>query len=364
MRVYQRKKKIFYLEKVDKMSIINKFKLNYFNRLILTINIVFLLVAYCVYLNKIFTPIEIPYFNFISIGFPILFTFGTMFLLYWLIFSWRHFLLILILSAGLFYPIYLSYPIIQFNKVKDMKADLSVLSYNTHGFKEEGTKELLIKNKADIMLLQEAYQGQQKSLKNKEFKDYYSEFYGLLTIYSKYPIIQTKKIIPDNNEELNGLAAYADIDLGTDTIRVINVYLEPMYIDKEMVKEIIQSDTSQKAEISSKKVELKLVKGMQKHQKQLEAIIPYITSSRHPVILGTDLNSTPVSYEYEKLKKYLTDSFIEVGQGDATTFHGFKFPIRIDYLFHSKEFKTVEAYIIRKKFSDHYPVVVKYKFSE
>ncbi|MGV0925206.1 endonuclease/exonuclease/phosphatase family protein [Empedobacter tilapiae] len=346
------------------MSIINKFKLNYFNRLILTINIVFLLVAYCVYLNKIFTPTEIPYFNFISIGFPILFTFGTMFLLYWLIFSWRHFLLILILSAGLFYPIYLSYPIIQFNKVKDIKADLSVLSYNTHGFKEEGTKELLIKNKADIMLLQEAYQGQQKSLKNKEFKDYYSEFYGLLTIYSKYPIIQTKKIIPDNNEELNGLAAYADIDLGTDTIRVINVYLEPMYIDKEMVKEIIQSDTSQKAEISSKKVELKLVKGMQKHQKQLEAIIPYITSSRHPVILGTDLNSTPVSYEYEKLKKYLTDSFIEVGKGDATTFHGFKFPIRIDYLFHSKEFKTVEAYIIRKKFSDHYPVVVKYKFSE
>ena len=155
------------------MSIISKFKLNYFNRLVLTINIVFLLVAYCVYLNKIFTPTEIPYFNFISIGFPILFAFGAMFLLYWLLFSWRHFLLILVLSAGLFYPIYLSYPIVQFNKVKDKKADLSVLTYNVHGFKEEGTKELLIKNKADIMLLQEAYEGQQKSLKNKEFKNYY-----------------------------------------------------------------------------------------------------------------------------------------------------------------------------------------------
>ncbi|QES94372.1 endonuclease/exonuclease/phosphatase family protein [Empedobacter brevis] len=316
------------------------------------------------YLNKVFTPTEIPYFNFISIGFPILFASGALFLLYWLVVSWRHFLLVLVLSAGLFYPIYLSYPIVQFNKVKDKKVDLSVLTYNTHGFKEEGTKELLIKNKADIMLLQEAYQGQQKSLKNKEFKDYYSEFYGLLTIYSKYPIIQTKKITPDNNDDLNGLAAYADIDLGTDTIRVINVYLEPMYIDKEMVKDIIQSDNSQKAEVSSRKVELKLVKGMQKHQKQLEAIIPYITSSRHPVILGTDLNSTPVSYEYEKLKNYLHDSFIQVGKGDATTFHGFKFPIRIDYLFHSKEFETIEARVIRKKFSDHYPVVVKYKFSE
>lgn len=346
------------------MSIISKFKLNYFNRLVLTINIVFLLVAYCVYLNKIFTPTEIPYFNFISIGFPILFAFGAMFLLYWLLFSWRHFLLILVLSAGLFYPIYLSYPIVQFNKVEDKKADLSVLTYNVHGFKEEGTKELLIKNKADIMLLQEAYEGQQKSLKNKEFKNYYSEFYGLLTIYSKYPIIQTKKITPDGNEELNGLAAYADVDLGNDTIRVINVYLEPMYIDKAMVKEIIQSDDSRTAEISSRKVELKLVQGMQKHQKQLEAIIPYITSSRHPVILGTDLNSTPVSYEYEKLKKYLQDSYIKVGKGNATTFHGFKFPIRIDYLFHSKVFKPVEAHVVRKKFSDHYPVAVKYKISE
>lgn len=346
------------------MSIISKFKLNYFNRLVLTINIVFLLVAYCVYLNKIFTPTEIPYFNFISIGFPVLFAFGVLFLLYWLMFSWRHFLLILVLSTGLFYPIYLSYPIVQFNKVEDKKADLTVLTYNTHGFKEEGTKELLINNKADIMFLQEAYEGQQKSLKNKEFKNYYSEFYGLLSIYSKYPIIQTKKITPDDNEDLNGLAAYADIDLGTDTIRVINVYLEPMYIDKAMVKEIIQSDNSQTAEISSRKVELKLVKGMQKHQKQLEAIIPYIKSSRYPVILGTDLNSTPVSYEYEKLKKHLHDSYIEIGKGNATTFHGFKFPIRIDYLFHSKEFKPVEGYVIRKKFSDHYPVIVKYKFAE
>ncbi|MCA4783209.1 endonuclease/exonuclease/phosphatase family protein [Empedobacter stercoris] len=346
------------------MSVISKFKLNYFNRLVLTINIVFLLVAYCVYLNKVFTPSEIPYFNFISIGFPILFAFGTIFLAYWLLFSWRHFLLILILSAGLFYPIYLSYPIVQFNKIEAKKADLTVLTYNAHGFKDEGTKELLIKNKADIMLLQEAREAQQKSLKNNEFKDYYSEFYGLLTIYSKYPIIQTKIIETENSEDFNGLAAYADIDLGTDTIRVINVYLEPMYIDKTMVKDIIQSEDSKTAEISSRKVELKLVKGMQKHQKQLEAIIPYIKSSRHPVILGTDLNATPISYEYEKLKNYLHDSFIAVGKGDATTFHGFKFPIRIDYLFHSKEFTAIEANVIRKKFSDHYPVVVKYKFAE
>ena len=102
---------------------------------------------------------------------------------------------------------------------------------------------------------------------------------------------------------------------------------------------------------------------MQKHQKQLEAIIPIISKSPHPVIIGTDLNSTPVSYEYEKISEYLYDSFIEVGKGNATTFHGFKFPIRIDYLFHSRHLKPTEAKVIRKKFSDHYPVIVNYKLT-
>ena len=345
------------------MSIYSKFKLNYFNRLVLIVNIVVLLVAYCVYLNQVFTPSEIPYLNFISIGFPIIFVILLLFLAYWLFFSWRHFFVILVLTAGLIYPIYLSYPLFQFNKVKDTTSDLSVLTYNVHGFKEEGTKELLIDNKADIMLLQEAREGQQKRLKNNDFKDYYVEFYDLLTFYSKYPIIETNEIKVEDSE-LNGEAAYADIDLGNDTIRLINVYLEPMYIDKALVKDIIESDNTQQAEISSRKVELKLVKGMQKHQKQLDAIKPFISKSRYPVILGTDLNSTPASYEYQYLNDYLYDSFIAVGKGNATTFHGFKFPIRIDYLFHSKHFKPVEGKVIRKKFSDHYPVSVKYKISE
>lgn len=345
------------------MGIINKFKLNYFNRFILTINIVFLLISYGVYLNKFFSPKEIPYLNFLSIGFPIIFIFVLLFIAYWVFFSWRHFIVISILSLGLFYPMYLSYPIYQPNKVKDKQADLSMLSYNVHGFRDEGTMDLLINNQADIMLLQEAREDQQKKLINKDFKKYYSEFYGLLSFYSKYPIIQTKEIkVADS--ELNGGAAYADIDLGYDTIRVINAYLEPMYIEKELVKDILKAENTEEVGKTSRKVEVKLIKGMQKHVKQINAIIPYITSSRHPVVFASDLNSTPLSYEYEKINQYLEDSYIQVGQGKATTFHGFKFPIRIDYLFHSKEFSPVEASVIRKKFSDHYPVVIKYKISE
>ena len=52
---------------------------------------------------------------------------------------------------------------------------------------------------------------------------------------------------------------------------------------------------------------------------------------------------------------------MKAGKGNGTTFHGFKFPIRIDYLFHSKQFEVVEAKVIRKKFSDHFPVIIRYK---
>lgn len=346
------------------MGFTNKFKLNYFNRLILTINIFFLLVAYCVYLNLFFSPKEIPYFNFLSIGFPVIFIINLFFLIYWLLFSWKHFILVFILSLGLVYPIYLSYPLINFSKKNNVKKDFSVLTYNVHGFKDEGTKEFLIDNKADIMILQEARESQQKLLKNQEFKDYYSEFYGLLTIYSKYPIIQTKEIFTKNND-FNGAAAYVDIDLGNDTIRIINLYLEPMYIDKDLVKDIIKSDNQQQVEENSKKVELKLVKGMQSHVSQLEEVKPYIKASKHPIILGSDLNSTPLSYEYNQINKLLIDSYINSGKsGIATTFHGFKFPIRIDYLFNSKELIPTNSLIIRKRFSDHYPVIVNYKLEK
>lgn len=338
----------------------DKFKLNYFNRLVLTINFIVLLIAYTVYLNKIFTPVQIPYFNFISIGYPIIFFVVVLFLLYWLLFSWRHFILVLILSSGTFYPVYLSYPIHNFSKQSKEVANLSVMTFNTHQFKDDGITELIEENLTDIMLFQEGGEKTHRSWKNKKLDGYYSEYYAGLSIYSKFPIIKTNSIeSPDKSN--SGIAAYADIDLGYDTIRVINLYMEPMYIDKALVKDVIQSDTTEEIELSSKKLEVKLVNGMKVHVDQLKLLMPTIKKSPHPILLASDLNSTPGSYEYEFITKYLSDSYIQAGEGNGTTFHGFKFPIRIDYMFHSKPFEVIEAKVIRKKFSDHFPVIIRYK---
>ena len=144
------------------------------------------------------------------------------------------------------------------------------MSFNVHGFKEDGTKELIESNLADVMLFQEAREPAQKKWSEKQLKGYYKEYYGLLTIYSKYPIIQTNTI--DSGDTLTiGKAAYADIDLGFDTIRIINLYMEPMQIKKELVKEVITSDTREEIETSGKVIENKLVYGMQMHEKTIRS---------------------------------------------------------------------------------------------
>lgn len=362
MKVYRKKRKIFYLTKEDKMGIFSrdKFRLNFFNQFIFTINIVVILVAYTIFLNKVFSPSQIPYFNFISIGFPVIFFIIVLFLVYWVLISVRRFLLVLILSSGLFYPIYLSYPIINLNKKSTEISDISVMTFNTHGFKTEGTQELVEQNLTDIMFFQEGGEKTHKKWRETKLKGYYYEYFAGLSIYSKYPIIYTNRI-ESTNTSSSGIAGFADIDLGTDTIRLINVYMEPMYIDKALVKDVMLSETKEEIEQSSKKIENKLVNGMRVHESQLDFLIPFIRKSPHPIILGSDLNSTPSSYEYEQITKYLKDSYIRAGSGNGTTFHGFKFPIRIDYLFHTQELEVVQAKVIRKKFSDHFPVIVNYK---
>ena len=347
------------------MSVINRnnFRLNYFNRLVFTINIVVLFIAYSIYLNRFISPSKIPYFNFISIGFPILFVFNLFFILYWLFVSWRHFIITLILSLGIVYPFYLSYPIYNFNKGSNEVANLSVMTFNSHGFQEDGTKELVEDNLTDIMLLQESREANQKKWSENQLKDYYKKYFGLLTIYSRYPIINSGVIESIDSTSI-GKAAYADIDLGFDTVRFINLYMHPMQIKKELVKDVINSNSRQEIEVSGKLLENKLVDGMKMHEKQFKTLIPHILSSPYPIILGTDLNSTPGSYEYQMLNQYLIDSYIQKGEGNGTTFHGFKFPIRIDYLFHSKGIEVIKTKVIRKKFSDHYPLYVEYKIQK
>ena len=88
-----------------------------------------------------------------------------------------------------------------------------------------------------------------------------------------------------------------------------------------------------------------------------------IDLSPYPEILDGDFNSVPNSYEYYTINSLLNDAFLDGGSGSGTSFHDYKFPIRIDYLFTSKEIICQKYSIDRtEKMSDHYPVLAEFSF--
>ena len=98
------------------------------------------------------------------------------------------------------------------------------------------------------------------------------------------------------------------------------------------------------------------------HQEEVATIRKAIDESPYPVMLVGDFNAVPNSYEYYHLGKGLTDAFVEVGRGSSTSFHDYKFPIRIDYIFTSKEIKPIRYRVDRSiKSSDHFPVIAEFK---
>lgn len=334
------------------------FRLTGLDPVFLVSHLLFLGITYTIYLAPHIAPSTFPFFGIIPIIYPILVLINIVLII---ILFWRRIsfaFLFLILSIGLYKPLTTTYQ--YFGKEPEIESDFKMITFNGEYLRKDGFVEFFNEEKPDVVLLQEVYWRTQdfENLKKSAFKDYYHEKHSYIQIFSKYPIIEFQKILSGENKTI-GLAAYADLDTGKDTIRVINVYLESMMIDKKLVEESLDTE---KTEESSKKIKNKLTKGFLEHEKQIKRIIPYIVNSKHPVILAGDMNSVPNSYEYQQILYRLNDAYHTVGKSAGTSFHEFKYPLRLDYIFHSDEIKPVKYEVLRNvKISDHYPVVGYFK---
>jgi len=302
-----------------------------------------------VFLNSIISPEFFVWVNFAPLAFPVLIIVYSIFTVVWILNLRKRAILFL---AG--FTIFIN-PIERWINYKTDVYDgnFKVITYNINTGKEISRLESFIKNEnPDVIFFQEKPKTLKKELSLLGFK--YSIEKNIIGIYSKYPIETYSEII-DKKEKNNGNAVYADIKVKDKTIRFINVYLEPFYLDKNML--IPESDTK----INKEKVErlgIKLSDNFMIHQKQVEKIQRFVENSPYPVILGGDLNSVPNSYEYYMFSKTLSDAFVKSGNGSATSFHDYKFPLRIDYIFSSPEIKATK-YIVNRdiKISDHFPVI-------
>ncbi|MCS3530292.1 endonuclease/exonuclease/phosphatase family protein [Chryseobacterium sp. JUb7] len=307
-------------------------------------------------MNAYVPPKIFPWFNLLSLGFPVL-VIGYVLLTFFWIFSWKKRAFLFMFLGLIFIG-----PVkrwVNYSSDKKQSADLKIVSFNIKagGFGVENIEKYINSLNADVVLLQE-YGGDKKY----EFTGLKSgQETQLISIYSKYKIIDQKQLIDSNYEYNNAYANQTDIEIKGKIYRFINVYLQPFKFEKSMVKLNGNSDADEE---KLKNIVKRLIPTFKMHQEQVEKVRKGIDNSPYPVILVGDFNSVPNSYEYYHLSEGLKDAFVEVGKGSATSFHDYKFPIRIDYVFSSKTIEPISYKVDRSvKLSDHYPVISTFKLN-
>lgn len=318
--------------------------------LIIHLGVLLLLVS--TFANAWIAPNFFSKLNLLSLGFPYLIFTHLLFTLIWII-KKKKIALFFIFSTFIFYN-----PVrrwINFSpkdkSIETAKTDLKVITYNVKygaaGW--NNVKKYITDQNADIILVQE--KDTNRAVRNDLVK------YPSVILKTKHKILRQADLI---NDQSKGNSFYADIDVNGKIVRVINVYLEPFRLNKNMLG---MEDESKDRKESNKISDLfsRLFPTFRTHENQVRKIRRAVDNSPYPVILAGDFNSVPNSWEYYNLGKNLDDAFVKAGNGSSTSFHDYKFPLRIDYIFTSKNI-IPKSYKVdySVKLSDHYPVIAEF----
>lgn len=324
--------------------------------LILHVGILFLLLGSL--LNAYIPPKIFPWFNLLSLGFPVLMTLYIVLTVFW-VFSWkkRSFVFMLI-GLAFINPVkrWVNFS----SEKKESSGSIKIVSFNIKAglMGKDEVLNYLRAQDADVILLQEDGGTEYSTLKGYNR----TKSNGFLTILTKHNLSNEKLYFSENEDVTLPSGLQADIEINGKTYRFVDVYLYPFQFEKKMIK---LDGSTEANEQKVKGVVKKLIPTFKIHEDQVKKILQGIEHSPYPVIVAGDFNSVPNSYEYYHLSEDLEDAFITAGKGSATSFHDYKFPIRIDYVFSSKSLKALSYVVDRSvSISDHYPVIAEFSVSE
>ena len=172
--------------------------------------------------------------------------------------------------------------------------------------------------------------------------------YVQVAIWSRYPILGIEDVDPDVFCRLRSIV----IGFEGQPVRVVNVHAWP-YVssDRESIEQ-----------------------GFRWRHEQLDLIFDIVEGQPEPLILLGDLNSAPMSEIYQTISARYVDAFAEAGWGLGHTWPAengrwcnIPYPnrfVRIDYVFHSTEWRAEDAWLAEwDGASDHHPVVARLRLS-
>jgi endonuclease/exonuclease/phosphatase family metal-dependent hydrolase len=176
-------------------------------------------------------------------------------------------------------------------------------------------------------------------------------------ILSRYPVVATQPIAVDSGYT----CLSADVIYRNQKIRVISIHLQSyaLYSNEKVILNAPRSFSNfdqQRIKKDSRKIAWKLRWALRRRAPEARRVAEFVKNTPYPVILCGDFNDTPASYVYRTISKSLEDPFIANGSGIARTYNESRYPFRIDYILHNKQFKSLDYKIIPTKVSDHNPV--------
>ena len=318
------------------------------------------------YLGAYINPNDYWYFGIASLFYPLSLLANIIFTIYWMYRrKWIFLLPLVVIILRVDYAFgYFRMKI----PPSETTESFRVATFNAHNFKEieyphpyiqdDAWEKLILKIHPAIWCLQEI-EGM------KMVKGSLPKSIGLnraahsaqagLAIYSSYDPIKTESFVFSGD---NGFQ-YADFRHENGKIfRVYNVHLLSNQITG-MAYKISEGGTvpERKDMHLYRKMLSQYKQSIKTRTQQSQILADHIAQSPHPVIICGDLNDTPLSYVYNRLRKYADDAFLAAGNGIGVTYIGPVKGMRIDYILPSKTFNTL--YCRRYSpgnFSDHCPV--------
>ncbi|MBP1645539.1 MAG: Endonuclease/Exonuclease/phosphatase family protein [Bacteroidetes bacterium] len=326
--------------------------------------------------SRLFNPQTHVFASLIGL-FAIIFIVINLFLSFYWASKLRAWFFVSIATLLLFIPYFLTMFQISFESPPAYKdRDICIATYNVksfayHGHYTENFKNIafaLAEKDPDVICFQEIWFDKKLSIDSiTKFLEmpYYSigkNGVGVkdLAIFSKYPIIKTKSQIYPNTH--NG-SMYCDVKIKDKTIRIINAHLQTSNFNQskqevEKLKQVFKPRIFAKA---IQTIYITISENSKKRAQQALEINKIIKECPYSIFVCGDMNETPSSFVYEKVKDNLTDGFRQGGRGFGSTYRKLFGILRLDYIFNSKDYQCINYFSEKLPYSDHKPVFGFYK---
>lgn len=344
-------------------------------RVFMALNIAAVLLFLGASMAGIVRPSSVVWCSMLSYLFVPLLILNVLFVLVWLCFARKEFLISAVaiaLRMGLV-PLFFQ---VGGNVHSDEEDAFTVMSYNVHHFHGRefvgDIKDLSVidSNAREFLTIVDSLRPQLLCMEEYAPKAHKTDVAGALmargyrhaacaipgqvrvgvVLYSKYPIANVVYI--DSSSKMA-----VDVVRGRDTMRVVCVHMGSYKLDEEDYAEFNSISRGDLCKDSIRSTYHKVKRAILTHEEEWDQMKSVLEDSPYPTLLAGDLNDTPASYLYQKIAgKDFADCYKEQGKGFCTTYHG-KFPaFRIDYIFHSDEFECVSYRRWKSDVSDHYPI--------